>query len=559
MKKTLALVLAVLMCAALAACSAAPTAPAAPAAASDGTTPAAPAAPAAPAEPAAPAADDLYKPNPGAKLKVMLMPQGDMNADTVAAVTDAVNNRIKELGEDFTVSFEWSGGAWAFNNLDVAVQTAGDVDIIPAHSWSGSTIYTSGAKAGSYIRLDDPSFNLLEKYGPALYGNTSDAVIAAATVDGNQGKGIYGYIIEKDSVAQLGYLVNETALNEAGFTLADFEAVKGDIAAWEPFLAAYKGGQYPLNFESEVLDRAVNNVMYVSGTGPLGIAMAANPSETNVEIISRYETENYQKFISTMQKYYAAGYVDPDQAIPGETSSASVTARRTSGDYLISTFVYAPGSENVLDASADAAQGKDVSIKWVPANVPVGTSETAQGSGLAVYAGSKNVVESVKFLNMLASDKVIGNLIAEGIEGTVTVAADGTKTFSEGASYGIIDGVMWRSGDRAGWNVWRYGVVGATSGATPLGDVEANGQEWVNFRNWNAEAAALESTGWLFDVTPVKAAYDACFAAVDKYAIALGAGASTDYDAFIAELKAAGIDSVVAEAQAQYAAFEAAK
>lgn len=557
MKKTLALILAVMMCVALAACAAPAAAPGGeqtPQASADAQAPAA-----APADAQTPAAEDLYKPNPGAKLKVMLMPQGDMNADTVAAVTEAVNKRIAELGEDFTVSFEWSGGAWAFNNLDVAVQTAGEVDIIPAHSWSGSTIYTTGAKAGTYIRLDDPAFNLLEKYGPALYGNTSDAVIAAATVDGNQGKGIYGYIIEKDSVAQLGYLVNETALIEAGFTLADFEAVKGDITAWEPFLAAYKGGKYPLNIESEVLDRAVNNIMYVSGTGPIGIAMAANPADTKVEIISRYETESYKNFISAMQKYYAAGYVDPDQAIPGETSSASVTARRNAGDYLISTFVYAPGSENVMDASADAAQGKDVSIKWVPANVPVGTSETAQGSGLAVYAGSKNVIESVKFLNMLASDKVIGDLLAEGIEGTVTVAADGTKTFSDGASYGIIDGVMWRSGDRAGWNVWRYGVVGATSGATPLGDVEPNGQEWINFRNWNAEAVALDSTGWLFDVAPVKAAYDACFAAVDKYAIALGAGASTDYDAFVAELKAAGIDSVVAEAQAQYTTFEAAK
>ncbi|MDO5111792.1 MAG: DUF3502 domain-containing protein [Clostridia bacterium] len=555
MKKTTCLILAVLMCVALVAC-AAPTA-VAPAPADN--PPEASGAADAPATSDVAPIEDLYVANPGAVLKVMLMPAGDMNADTTAAVTKAVNDRIAELGGDFTVELVWSGGAWAFNDLDIAVQVNDSIDIIPAHSWSGSTIYTTAAKAGTYIRLDDPAFNLLEKYGPDLYGKTSDAVVAAATIDGNQGKGIYGYIIEKDSVTQLGYLVNETALIEAGFTLADFEAVKNDISKWEPFFAAYKGGKYPLNIEPEVLDRTVNNIMYVSGTGPLGIAMASNPADTNVEIISRYETENYKSFISVMQGYYAAGYVDPDQSIPGETSASSFATRRNAGDYLISTCVYAPGCENTYDASADAALGKDVNIVWVPANVPVGTSETAQGSGLAVYAGSKSVIESVQFLNMLASDKVIGDLLSEGIEGTVTVEADGTKVFSDDASYGIVDGVMWRSGDRAGWNMWRYGVVGATSAATPLGDVEPNGLEWENFLKWNAEAVALDSTGWLFDVAPVKAAYDACYAAVDKYAIALGSGASADYDAFISELKAAGIDSVVAEAQAQYLAFEAAK
>lgn len=514
MKKVLALILAVVLCLSFVACTAKPE------------------------------SEALYSPNPGQTLKVMLMPAGDMNADTKKAVEQAVNARIAELGEDFTIEIVWSGGAWGFDNLDLAIQTNDDVDIIPAHSWSGSAVYTSAAKAGTYIRLDSPECNLLELYGPDLYGKTSSAVIAAATVDGNQGKGIYGYIIEKDSVSQVGYLVNETALNEAGFTLADFEAVKNDISAWGPFFEAYSG-KYPLNVEAEVLDRTVNNIMYVSGTtGPLGIEMAANPAETNVQIISRYETENYKNFISAMQGYYAAGYIDPDQGIPGETSSASVANRRTAGDYLISTFVYAPGAENTYDASADEAQGKDISIKWVPSNVAVGTSETAQGSGLAVYAGSDNVVESVKFLNMLASDTTIANLLSEGIEGS---------------SFTITDGIMFRTGDRAGWNMWRYGVVGATSAATPLGDVEANGKEWENFTTWNADAVALDSTGWLFDSAPVKAKYDACVAAIDKYAIALGSGAATDYDALVSELKAAGIDDVVAEAQAQYKAFADAK
>lgn len=546
MKKVLALILAVLMCVAMVACGGTET-------------------------PDEPVVEDLFTANPGAVLKVMLMPQGDMNESTVAVVTKAVNDRIAELGEDFTVEFLWSGGAWGFEALDIAIQTAGEVDIIPAHSWSGSSVYTSSALAGSYIRLDNPEFNLIEKYGNALYSKTSDAIKAAATVPGNQGTGIYAYIVEKDSVSQLGYLVNETVLNEIGYQLSDFEAIKSDLAAWDEMLAAFKAkypNDYPLNIEGEVLERAVNNIAYVQNpSGPLAIFMADDPAKTNVEISSRYESDKYKAFTETMQAFYAAGYVNPDLGIPGETSSSCYSTNRDAGTYLFCTFVYAPGAENDMDTKADAAQGKDVSIKWAPSNVPVGTSETAQGTGLAVYAGSKSVIESVKFLNMLASDTIIADLVSEGVTGTATVSEEVdeegktkiVRTFSDGASNAIIDGIMWRSGDRAGWNIWRYGVVGANSAATPLGDVEPNGKEWTNFRAWNADSVALDSTGWLFDATPVKAAYDNCYAVVAKYAVPLGTGASSDYDSLISELQAAGIDEVVAEAQAQYEAFAAAQ
>jgi len=476
-------------------------------------------------------------------LTVMLMPQGDMNDDTVTRVTEAVNERIAELGHDFQVEFTWSGGAWGFERLDNALQTGvADLDIIPAHSWSGSVTYTVGAMTGQYIRLDDPDNNLLEQYGPALYGSTAPAVIAAATIPGDQGVGIYGYIIEKDSVQQLGYLVNVTALEEIGFSIADFNA--DDIASWEPILSAYKAANpnsFPLNVEAEVISRTVNHVAFTSSVlGPLGVVFDnANPAATPTLISSRYELPQYQDFLQVIHRYFQAGYIDPDQGIPGEISSINITNRRTEGEFLISTFAYAPGAELMVAESASLAQGRPIEIAWAPGwSSPIATAESAQGSGLAVYSGSNNVVESVIFLNMLASDEVIGNLLAEGIEGE---------------SFTITDGVAWRNEGRAGWNIWRYGVVGATSGATPLGDVEPNGDEWVNFRVFNNDAIALPTSGFVFDVAPIDAQYSAAVATIERFSIPLGSGAADPGQLadFLEELRAVGIDEILAEANRQ--------
>lgn len=498
-------------------------------------------------------------------LKVMLMPQSDMNADITTKVTEAVNARIAELGYKFKVEFSWSGGAWGFDNLDTALQTGSAPDIFPAHTWSGSVTYTVGAQTGQYLRLDDPKNDLLKELGKDLYAKTSPAIKAAATVPGDNGTGIYAYIIEKDSVSQLGYLVNKTVLEEIGFTIDDFKA--DDLASWEPILAAYKAAypdKYPLNIESEVLDRTVNHIAFVDDTnGPLGVSFNnAKPGDTKVTIASRYESAGYKSFLETMRGYYNAQYVDPDQGVVGDVSKNSVANRRISGDFLISTYVYAPGGEITVTDSATAAQGKPVEIVWAPGwSSPIATTETALGAGLAVGAGTKYAPEAVVFLNMLASDTKMGNLVSEGLEGECYTLTNNTDILdAEGNPTGekYANNIPKRTGDRAGWNIWRYGVVGATSAATPLADIDRAGKEWENLKTFNGAAAALEHTGWLFDVTNVDAANSACLATIDKYAVPLGSGVAdpAQYDAFIAELKANGLDSIVSEAASQYSAWK---
>lgn len=540
MKKVLSLVLAFVLCFTLAACGGneTPAESETPTVEEGGdATAEEPVAEEPTEEPAAPAGD--YSGD--VTLEVMFMPNGDINPDTVAEVAEAVNARLAELGYQFKVNFSFSGVAWAWDDLNLALQTGNAPDIIPAHAWSGVVNYLTGAESGQYLRLDDPENNLLEQYGPALYSNTNPLIIEAATVPGDQGTGIYGYIIEKDFVSQLGYYVNVTALEELGFTLDDF--VADDLASWEPLLQAYVDatGKYPLNIEAEVLDRTVNHIIYINSTlGPLGVQFDnANPAGTDVNIINRYQSSTYQDFIATMRGYYNAGYVDPDHGIIGEVSSSSIASRRNDGDFLISTIVYAPGNELTVARSASEVQGKDVEIAYVPGwSKPIATIESAQGSGLAVYAGTSYAPEAVTFLNLMASDEKIANYVAAGIEGK---------------SYNIVDGIVVNTSDRGGWNVWRYGVVGVTSPAIP----QDTADEWVNFKSFNA-SADMVSFG-LFNPASVETENAACIATIDKYAIPLGSGAldPAEYDAFMEELTAVGVDAVVEAAQLQFEEFKA--
>ena len=475
-------------------------------------------------------------------LEVMLMPAGEMSSAAIKAVSDALTARVRELGYEFSVNLSMSGGAWGFDDLNMALQTASAPDIIPAHSWSGDVHYDTGALTGQYLRLDHPDNNLMEKYGN-IYINTSPAIRDVSVVPGAEGTGIYGVMIDKDSASQIGYMVNKTYMEEIGLSVSDFNPT--DLASWEPVLAAYKAekGGYPLNIEGEVLARAATNMMYYSGTsGPLGIQFDNNnPAATNVTINSRYEVPEFKAYIDIMHGYYTAGYVDPDQGIVGEVSSESVATRRNTGDYLITTFVYGPGQEMVLSAQASDAQGRDIEIVWMPSyKTPIVTPESAMGAGMAVYSGTSYAAEAVTFLYLWATDSVIADLLVAGVEGE---------------SWEMRDGLAWYINERNGYNMWRWGFSGAGSAATPLGDQDADGNEWKNFVDFNASAATFNVP--LFSTAPVDAAHSACVAVIDKYSVPLGSGAMDPdaYYGFIDELKAAGLQEVLDEAHMQLDAW----
>lgn len=473
----------------------------------------------------------------GKTVKMMITSSGNVDEGLLTEISGKISE-ITEAAHGFSVELLLSGGSWAFDDQTIAMQTGiSDIDIMPAHSWSGVT-YVQGAREGQWVRLDNPDGpdgDLLAQYGQDIYKNVSEAIVASATVPGAEGRGIYAAIIEKDGVQQLGFVMNNDILSKYGFTTADFDPK--NFANWGDNLQVIKDGEgsnfYPLNVEAEVLDRVMNNILYADQTtGPIGIQFDnSNPSATKIEYINRYATDSYRAHIQIMREYYNAGFINPELGAAA-TAPTAYAAGRSSGDYAIMTMAYAPGEEKVLSELC----GKE--ILWVPAwSAPIGTTDTFTASGLGVYAGSDCVVQSVQFLNMINTNTDIANLLAAGIEGvTYTVKADGALAYIDE--------------QRGGWNIWRYGVVGDVSAATPV----TNPNEWADLKAFNNTAAAMDCLGFLFDNKPVETEIGNCTASIDAYAIPLGSGAADpkQLDTLLAELESANVNKVIEEINRQY-------
>jgi len=138
-----------------------------------------------------------------------------------------------------------------------------------------------------------------------------------------------------------------------------------------------------------MLDRIVTRIAFVDDTySPLVIVFDDEDiAGTNAVIISRYETEAYKNFINIMRDYYAKGYVDPNQRLVDEPEPNSFVSRRDAGEYFICTSSYYPKQEVLYMLRPDTHISRFTFVsRWAS---PIGFTEVANSSGLAVYSGTK--------------------------------------------------------------------------------------------------------------------------------------------------------------------------
>lgn len=84
---------------------------------------------------------------------------------------------------------------------------------------------------------------------------------------------------------------------------------------------------------------------------------------------------------------------------------------------------------------------------------------------------------------------------------------------------------------------------------------------WEDTKKLNADAVPSKLLGFSFDAEPVKAEIGKTSAVYDEYSRAIDLGVSTEekYNEFLAKLKNAGADRIIAEMQKQIDAWKASK
>lgn len=255
------------------------------------------------------------------------------------------------------------------------------------------------------------------------------------------------------------------------------------------------------------------------------------------EIVNWFETAEYKHQVELHQQWFEAGYLVPDSISNGIITYDSLAAGQAF------SFMAPFGTGQGL-AWYESMTGRDLG------SVMLGTAsmdthaiiETAWG----VPVNSTNVEAAIKFAELINSDPEVGTLYNFGIEGVHYVRNEGSRVIS------YPEGVD-PSASTYGAFIPMFGDM------MELPVKEPNDESFYDvYKALGPDAKVGKYVGYTFDASNVSAQVAAVQAVVQKYAPALNVGCGdveTMLPQFISELKAAGIDEIIAENQKQVDAW----
>jgi len=471
------------------------------------------------------------------------------NDDT--AVVAAANARLRELGLNIEINPIWSGG-WSMGDPAQLALDTGDasIDIYWAGSWGLN--FWNNARIGNFIRLDAPDNNLIAQYGQEMKAAVPQALWNAFTTEGPSGFGLYGIPGYKDYAQMHAWDVNVTRLEELGYSFEDLFDANGlnyDVffsPLFEEVLQAAKdkwGPTFfplvpePNNFLQHLSVRDADLTMlqvFDFAFNPANPALPANP-----EIGLVLEHERAMRILERLHDFWNRGFIDPRMAIPGE-SSIVMGETKQAGEYLFGSTAYAYGHT----ASASSIRGIDARFPRISS--PIVSSISAAGSGFGISVYSRNQAAAMQFMNAWYTDNELAVILSEGVEGI-------HWNFND-------EGLIVLDNDaRASYSTWRFGM-GNIFVLTPR-DTDGHGY-FERFNAYNAAGIGTSLLGFTFNNEPVALDMAAITGVVDEFNQSLTVGAldpAVAIPAYLAALRANGVDRVQEELNRQLQAFYAAR
>ncbi|WP_072332914.1 MULTISPECIES: ABC transporter substrate-binding protein [unclassified Paenibacillus] len=388
--------------------------------------------------------------------------------------------------------------------------------------------YYDHAAKGSFVDITE----LLPKYAPKTYAQFKPEIWEAAKVNGK----IYASINQQIFARQAGVNLSKPLADKYGFDPKGV-AKLSDLA---PFLEKVKAGE-PADKTDQLYNAQIKNQVFsylypyyewetIGGTDVPGVAKS---TEASPKVFNEYDTPEFKDFIMTNKMLMEKGLIAKD-ALTRPTFDTSKYAASP-----LATLM--PGIEQSVKTTYKSDQ------YVIPFGKPMLTTPNAIATMTAVSSTSKNPERALMFLELMNTDKELYNLMVWGIEGVdYKKVGDNRIESLPGAKYGPAPG--WMFG-----NQFNSYVVG-----TQPDDV------WEKTKELNETATVSRLYGFNFSPDKVKTEIANCAAIINEYKANFNSGmygADTEkkHAEFLAKLKTAGIDKVLAEKQAQVDAFIAQK
>lgn len=457
----------------------------------------------------------------------------DGNVRDLDAVQAAANEILREkIGIEVQLYF-LSGSNYT-EKMNVMMNAGDEMDILAGGAYTGISFDTA-YRTGALLALND----LLDEYGQDILAKSDERGFGSVTRDGK----IYAIPSNMPWAAANVLTFRKDLVEKYNI---DYESLTS-MEALEPVLAMIKENEpdvFPfMNIEASGVPTVVD--MFTDDA----IVGVASPVEDDL-IVFNYESQQMESFFDqkevqdiyrTIADWYQKGY-GPSDAL-ARTESA---VEYKSGDYfcLAITNEYSGGSKSTGICGYDCVE------------TLLSYNEITTGSMNLVCtyisATSKQPENAMKVINAVWSDPELLNLLAYGIEGVNYTVV--------GTDHNGNPSVEPKSGDEQRWAVFHnfWGPL------WDQWDSPWNSTESLEaMRDANTSSPASQIVGFSFDQEPVKNEMASIQAIQTEVRAVLRTGTAPDVEAYLAEvhdrMEAAGMSTVLAEAQRQYEAWLEAK
>ncbi len=429
--------------------------------------------------------------------------------ESMAIISDYVEEKVG-------VRLDYNVAGW--NDYDTKMNTivnAGEsFDIM----FTNNTNYARFVTAGAFLDLTD----MLPTVTPTLNEFVPDLLWDGTRIGGQ----IYAVPTYKDSsLAQFWYF-DDTYVQKYNI---DVEAIK-TFEDLDPVFRRMKEGEgasfYPVRMsQGSLWNGFFNNYDgLAAGIQPIGVRY----DDKERKVVSVLEQEDVQAQLAMLNQWFKDGIINPDANVSQE-------------DYKQMPFGNAQGWPQAV-TTWQTLQGVD---KYVATCVfgPIYTTETIQGSMLAISKNSKYPEEALKVIELANTDHTFRDMLAYGVEG---------KDF-EYVSENVVKILQ---------DTWSQGMAKYTQGSffsmSTTDDGDPN--QWNDVKAQNEKAFASECMGFALDITNIQNEVTNVKSTWEKYNKDLLTGALPvdQIPAIVEELKAAGLDTIIEEAQKQIDEFFAA-
>lgn len=451
-------------------------------------------------------------------------PQKDMQL-----VNDEVNKQLEEKA-NLKVTIKMLDWNTYEQKMNMIISTKEKFDMC----WTSpqTNNYYSNITKNAFMPLDD----LLSKYAPQTRSKVSDELWDATRVDGK----IYGAINYQIMATAYGYGVQRPIEKASGISFKDINSYN-DLDDMLAFIKENYPDKIPLSYNNNQepftsclpmfgMEAVGDNQMpgaYVRGTG-------------EYKVVNQYETEEFKKYITKMHEYYKKGYLKSDAS-----TSSEYQADLSAGKFGVIFPMYLSGEDHTMSDRTPDAPYSSTGIpyyqkKFTPDYI---TTDRVTATLTAISSTSEHPEDAMRLIETLNTDENIYNMLCFGIE---------NKHYKKVEPHININGanVTIERIDNSGYAPRTNWMFGNTEQEWKM-ENDGPAEGW---KKMNAEAVRSEILGFVFNTDPVVNEISVCSNILSEYITSLTSGSAEPtkrYEEFIAKLKTAGADKIVAEKQKQ--------